>query len=303
MRNGGRVKIIERSAFAQHVMTRKTSQDPAVQISKIESVATRHFTPCGRGVMVWRAWGEGRPLVLLHGAPGSWTHWILNVPALAARLRVWAPDMPGFGDSDLPPEPHTAASLAGVVAAGLEGLVPAPRTLDVAGFSFGGIVAGLVAARLGRRVRTLVLIGPGGLALPYAAPPSLLSVRSEMTADEVRRAHRENLRRLMLADPERADDLAVLVQTENVRRARFKSGTIPTSDILGQALPAIQTRIVGIWGERDVFVGPYLEERRRLLASVQPDVDFRIVARAGHWVTYEAADDVNAALGDLLGGS
>ena len=24
-------------------------------------------------------WGEGRPLVLLHGGTGSWMHWVRNV--------------------------------------------------------------------------------------------------------------------------------------------------------------------------------------------------------------------------------
>ncbi len=70
--------------------------------------------------MVWRSWGAGPPLVLLHGASGSWTHWIRNVLPLAARFRVLAPDMPGFGDSDAPPEPHTADGLADLVVAGLD---------------------------------------------------------------------------------------------------------------------------------------------------------------------------------------
>ncbi len=60
--------------------------------------------------------------------------------------------------------------------------------------------------------------------------------------------HRENLGRLMIADPQRVDDLAVFVQMENIRRARFKSAAIPGSDVLLKALPAIQARITGIWG-------------------------------------------------------
>ena len=31
-------------------------------------------TPCGDGNLVWRRWGKGRPLVLVHGGSGSWTH-------------------------------------------------------------------------------------------------------------------------------------------------------------------------------------------------------------------------------------
>lgn len=271
-----------------------------VLVSRVESLATRQLIPYGVGSMVWRVWGDGRPLVLLHGASGSWTHWIRNILPLAAHFRVIVPDMPGFGESDAPPEPHTADSLADLVVSSLAGVVSPPAELDIAGFSFGGIIGGLVAARLGRRVRTLVLLGTGGLALPPAPTPPLLRIQADMTPDEISQAHRENLRILMIANPERIDDLAVFLQSENLRRARFKSGSIPASDVLLRALPAIRARITGIWGSRDAFVGPHLEDRRRLLASVQRDLDFRTVDGAGHWVTYEAADQVNGALLDML---
>jgi pimeloyl-ACP methyl ester carboxylesterase len=109
----------------------------------------RKLTPCGTGYMVWRDWGDARPLVLLHGASGSWTHWIRNIAPLATRFRVLVPDLPGFGDSDLPSEPHTADMLAGLVASGFDTVVPPSMEFDLAGFSFGGIIAGLVAARMG----------------------------------------------------------------------------------------------------------------------------------------------------------
>jgi len=278
-------------------------EDPAVFVSRIESLATRTLVPRGAGSMLWRAWGQGRPLLLLHGASGSWTHWIRNILPLAAEFRVLVPDMPGFGDSATPPEPHTADGLAELVASGLDAVVPPPANLDVAGFSFGGIIGGLVAARLGRRIRTLVLLGAGGMALGRAPTRPLVRIRPGMAPDEISHVHRENLRILMIADPDRVDDLAVHLQTENLRRARFKSGTIPESDVLSRALPAIRARITGIWGGRDAFAGGSLEDCRRVLASVQRDLDFRVIDGVGHWTTYEAADEVNAALLDMLRGS
>jgi len=269
-------------------------------VVSIDRLATREVVRCRAGDMVWRIWGRGRPLVLLHGASGSWTHWIRNVLPLAARFRVLAPDMPGFGDSDAPPEPHTADVLADLVTSALDAVAPPPAGVDIAGFSFGGIIAALVAARLGPRARTLVLLGAGGFALPPAPTRPLRRITAEMPAEEVWQAHRENLAILMIADPEAVDDLAVFTQIENVRRARFKSGAIPSSDALLQALPAIRARITGIWGSRDAFVGPGLDERRRILATLRPDLDFRVIAAAGHWIPYEAADQVNAALLDIL---
>lgn len=138
------------------------------------------------------------------------------------------------------------------------------------------------------------------MKLSHATTPPLVRVDSDATPDRIELAHREDLRRLMIADPDGIDAVAVFVQTENLRRARFKSGAIPVSDALLRALPSIRARMTGIWGGRDAFVGPYVEERRQLLASFQPDLDFRVIEGAGHWVVYEAADQVNAVLVDML---
>jgi pimeloyl-ACP methyl ester carboxylesterase len=273
-----------------------TPDEHAAAVARIESLGRRLVVPCAAGAMVWRAWGEGRPLVLLHGASGSWTHWIRNVLPLAARRRVLAADMPGFGDSDGPPPPHTAEGLADLVVSGIDALVPPPGSLDVAGFSFGAIIASLVAARLGSRVGTLALLGPGGFGLAPPATRPLSRVHPDMAADAVRRAHRENLAILMIGDAGKVDDLAVHLQIENIRRSRFRSGDIPASDVLRRALPAIRARVATAWGERDAFMGPHVPECRRILAAAHPGLDVRLIAGAGHWICYEAADEVNAAL-------
>jgi pimeloyl-ACP methyl ester carboxylesterase len=105
----------------------------------------------------------------------------------------------------------------------------------------------------------------------------------------------------MLADPAAADDLAVHLQAENLRRARFRSGTIPTSDVLLRALPAVRARLAVVFGERDAFAVPYLDERRATFERLQPGLEFRVVPGAGHWVIYEAAGVIDRALGELLG--
>jgi pimeloyl-ACP methyl ester carboxylesterase len=267
-------------------------------VSALDAQARRDLTPCPGGAMVWRTWGHGPPLVLLHGASGSWTHWLRNIPALAGRFSVIVPDLPGFGDSDAPPEPHTVEVLADAVVRGLDAV--APSAIELAGFSFGGIVAGHVAARLGRRVRALVLFGAGGLGLPRAPTRPLVPLRPGMTPDEIERAHRENLGIVMIADPARVDGLAMALQIENLARARFRSGDIPTSDALLRALPSITARLVAIYSTRDAFVGPTLDERRRLLTGLRPDIEFRVLEGPGHWAIYEAADRATAVLLDGL---
>src|SRR5215210_7390632 len=46
--------------------------------------------------------GEGEPIVLVHGLSGQWQNWLENIPRLAQERRVIAPDLPGFGLSEMP---------------------------------------------------------------------------------------------------------------------------------------------------------------------------------------------------------
>src|SRR3989344_1127805 len=43
--------------------------------------------------------GQGRPLLLIHGANIGWGQWYRNIPELAKRSEVWALDLPGAGRS------------------------------------------------------------------------------------------------------------------------------------------------------------------------------------------------------------
>ena len=269
-------------------------------IDELEATARRWTVQTSAGAMVWRAWGDGPPLVLLHGASGAWSHWVRNVQALSADRCVFAPDMPGYGESDDCPEPHTAERLAALVAEGIEAALPAPASFDRACFSMGGVIGGVAATALGARVRRLVLIGAGGLDLPVAQTPPLVRPADRNSPEDVRAAHRENLNRVMIARREAVDDLAVDVQTRNVARARFRSGNIPVEGALRKVLPAVQARMAAMYGALDAFCGPYLDERRALFERVQPGADFRIIPEAGHWVNYEASEVVNATLREML---
>ena len=271
------------------------------RIAAIERTGQRHTTVIAPTRIVWRVWGAGPPIVLVHGDAGSWTHWVRNVLPLAQRFRVIVPDLPGYGESDALPGPITPERLARALADGLGALPGAQHTYRLAGFSFGGIVAGHLAANEGACVERLVLLGAGGLGLPRPPDPKLRRPRPNMAPAEVLAVHRHNLAILMFGDSGRVDDLAVHVQRENVRCARVRAGGFPASASLREALPRIGARLSGIWGERDAFAAPYLAERVALLHRVQPGSDVRIIPGAGHWTPYETADEVNTMLMEMLG--
>lgn len=272
---------------------------PADFLAAFDATARLHETPCGDGRMVWRAFGEGPPLVLLHGGYGSWMHWIRTIPAFAGARTVWTPDMPGLGDSDEAPEPSAPETIAAVVAQGLDALGLERGETDLVGFSFGALIGGHVAA-LAPGLRSLTLVGAGGLGT-HRNPIVLARTDGEMDPRERRELHRQNLGLLMIADPARIDDLAVTIQEVCVPRARVKSRrfskTASLADVLGQS----GARMVhAVWGDRDAVAAPHFEERRAVIASLRPDATFTLLPDAGHWAAYETPDAFNALLRALL---
>lgn len=259
----------------------------------------RLTTPCGDGELVWHTWGDGAPLVLLHGGSGSWTHWIRNVEALAAAgKRVVVPDLPGFGESARPPGGQDADFVAPAVSDGLRQLL-GDAPVDVAGFSFGGLVGALMAAGQPERVRRLVLIGAPGLGLRSKRLP-LTSWRQQTTVEGQRAAHRKNLATLMLYRDEAVDDLAISLQAANVPRDRMHRRKLALTDILLQTLPAIRCRIDAIYGEQDALYREMLAELRVRLRTAPTLQELVFVPGAGHWVQYEDAEAFNRELLRLL---
>ena len=275
-------------------------RSPAEIVDTIAGTARKVRTPCGEGSMVWRVWGSGEPLILLHGGSGSWTHWIRNIPELSRHYELWVPDIPGLGDSAMPPKPWIPASIADVVVAGIDEVFGNSSTVRMAGFSFGDHIAGLVAARLKQRVSALTLIGVAALGLRADPREPFSKERTGMSAEERAGVFRQNLAVLMFADPANIDALAVHLQAENIKRARFRSRPFAATEGLADALAEVTAPLKTIWGTRDIIARPSLDARLDILRRHHPELAVRLIEGAGHWVAYEAPEAFNAAFLDLM---
>jgi pimeloyl-ACP methyl ester carboxylesterase len=273
-------------------------EDPTAILDRLDYAARRAETPCGDGTMVWRSWGAGPVLVLLHGGAGSWRHWAHNIDDLSRDHRLLVPDIPGLGESATPPDPATAEQVASIIAHGIDLLLGADAGYDIAGFSFGGTASSCVAALHGKRVRSLTVIGSSGVG-PQGSQVELLKVR-HLTGEERIAAHRTNLNRLMIADPAKIDALALVIQEWNTRHSRLKTPTLSRSGALVTALQQVKSPLNGIWGSLDAPANPRAREREAALRALRPDVNFHMIEGAGHWVAYEAADEFNATLRTML---
>ena len=260
------------------------------------------MTACGEGTMRWRSWGEGRPLVLLHGGNGSWCHWIRNIDFFSERGRVIVPDLPGFGDSAEPPGPPdslTHAMLAEILVAGLRSFLEMKEPIDLVGFSFSGTLSGEMARSLGRGVRNLVLTSPGGYhPLPTPAV-AFRKWRSAPPADQAA-VHRHNLAQLMFGKADSIDALAVQVQALSAAKSRLRSRNMDHPGVLRPMLARLPARIHGIWGGLDATTLGRLEANCEFMRSCSNSGTVEVVEDAGHWVQYESADRFNTILGGIL---
>jgi pimeloyl-ACP methyl ester carboxylesterase len=165
-------------------------------IARLEHLGSRHEVMHGGRRMVWRRFGDGPHLVLVHGGHGSWLHWVRNIDALSRHHTLWLPDMPSYGESDSLADDTGAAGdrmerLVDSISVGLRSLVGPDIRFDLAGFSFGGFIAARVAARgLARR---LALLLPRDMAVAGARVPSWSTGASS--------SHRNNVRRFARTSP------------------------------------------------------------------------------------------------------
>jgi pimeloyl-ACP methyl ester carboxylesterase len=174
--------------------------------------------------MYYAAVGSGRTLVLLHGGGDSGQHsFEQQIEMLSLRHRIIAPDQVGQGHTPDVPGPLSYTHMMQDTVAVIELL--RLRNVDVMGFSDGGIIGLMLAARYPQLVRRLVISG--------------VNIAPEGLTDE----QRDELRASQAPQPKSIDEkLAQLWLTS------------PTKDELNPDLLAtIHKPVLVISGDRDAI--------------------------------------------------
>jgi hypothetical protein len=113
--------------------------------------------------------GDGPPLLLIHGWPGSWYYWRLVMPALARDFTVVAVDQRGIGLSDKPEGGYDTATLANDMVGLMDAL--GHERFAVVGVDTGLLIGYALAADHPDRV---VRVALGEAPLPGITPPTPL---------------------------------------------------------------------------------------------------------------------------------
>ncbi len=112
-----------------------------------------------QGIVHYETYGQGQPVILLHGWLGSWGYWLDTMEALGYDYRLYALDFWGFGDSGKRRERYLIDDFVDLVDQFMDrlGIIQAP----VVGHSMGGTVAlSLALSRPGRVCKVVVVGSP-----------------------------------------------------------------------------------------------------------------------------------------------
>jgi len=100
--------------------------------------------------------GDGEPLVVTHGGGGGARGWLQNVTALCENYKIYVPDLPGFGGSQLMDGDYGIPEFADFLEDFIRSL--GLERFHLVGHSLGGGIALSYALKYPNRISKLVLI-------------------------------------------------------------------------------------------------------------------------------------------------
>jgi pimeloyl-ACP methyl ester carboxylesterase len=228
----------------------------------------------------------GSPVILLHGLGGRAQDWRALAPFFVrAGFRVYMPDLLGYGRSPQPRDfSYSMRDQAALIIAFIRAL--GLRSVDLGGWSMGGWIAQLVAARLPQLVRHLMLFNSAGL---HVRPQWTPQIFTPTTPAQVQR-----LNAMMNPKPLPLPGFVArgliresLVNAWVIRRAL--AAMFRGRDVTNKILPTLRMPVFIGWGAHDqcIPVGQ-AELMRRLI----PGAKLHIVPDSGHLAPLFSADKI-----------
>jgi 3-oxoadipate enol-lactonase len=246
--------------------------------------------------------GQGPPLLFVHGYPLSRGLWEPQIEALTDVVRILAPDLRGFGDSQSVPGPYSMELFADDLNAFLDAL-GIVEPVVICGLSMGGYVTFAFYRKYAHRVRGLVLTST------RAAPdsPEGMARRDQAAAEAIQEGVASvvdgMLPRLFAPQTlknrpdlvERASAIMASASLQGVVGALNAMKERPDSTpILGRI--AVPTLVVH--GAEDSIVP--LEEARQMADAI-PGARIEVIPDAGHLLNLENPAAYNRVLRQFLG--
>ena len=251
--------------------------------------------------------GAGRPVVLIHGNPGSCQDWARLYVPLSSRYCGYAFDRPGHGHSDRPNHrPITVNVQAQMLRAALKELNVEDPIL--VGHSWGGALALAFALEFPDDLAGAVLLAPAAYesddgvsfltklpALPFIGDLLNFLFTPLLGASVVR----EDLQKAFSPDPVPKHYLRHVL-SEWTRPKKVKWYSVDDA-LLNESLPKFTSRysdirvpVVIVTGDSDLIV-PAQENAHRLYEAL-PHSELVVLEKTGHQIPFTRADAVVDAI-------
>jgi pimeloyl-ACP methyl ester carboxylesterase len=244
--------------------------------------------------------GQGRAVVLLHAFPLNARMWEPQVAAFRQRVRLIAPDFPGFGLSGAANDTPSLESYAREVRRLLDHL--RVTGVVVVGLSMGGYVAFRLAAELGARLEGLLLADTRPTPDSETAAVARHELAAEVEAQGVEAAAGEFLPKLLgpssvRAQPDLIDRVHRIILENSVPGVAGALRAMAARGDVSAMLPRLSCPVVCVVGEEDLITPP---DMARAMAAQIKGARVEVIPQAGHLTNLEAPDAFNDALSALL---
>jgi pimeloyl-ACP methyl ester carboxylesterase len=251
--------------------------------------------------------GHGPTVILLHGYTQTSRMWRPVIPQLAGKFTVIAPDLPGIGDSAIPPDGLDMKSAAARIHALAKSLGVEKAT--VVGHDIGLMVAYAYAAQFPDETEKLVVMdaflpGVEGWKIPYDDPGTwhfrFNGPTPEVLVKGRERAYFDHFwndfaadKNHSLSEADRAAYTAAYARAGRMRAgwAYFVSFNQAATDFAELAKTRLTMPVLAIAGEK--ASGALLGEQMKLVAT---DAKMVVLKNTGHWVLEENPQETTAAL-------
>ena len=250
-----------------------------------------------QGVVAWDRFGDGPPVVLVHGTPWSSFVWRQIAAALSATHTVYVFDLPGFGVSEKRDGQDVSLAAQGRVLIELMDCWELSHPIVIA-HDIGGAIALRATLLHGRAFAALALLDPVALS-PWGSPfYRLVRDHSDVFEALPTRIHAavvDAYIRSALAMPLASDVLDALASPwlDGEGSAAFyrqiAQGDERHTEEFRPRLGELECPTLIVWGERDPWI-PL--ERGRELARLIPQAELRTIPHAGHLIQEDAPVEV-----------
>ena len=219
--------------------------------------------------------GNNPPIITLHGwAAKIQSFWPVAENLAPKGYQLHLLDLPGFGTSDLPPEPWNVADYMRFVLAYLD--EAQLKRVAVIGHSFGGRIALMLAAEYPDRISKMVLANSAGLRTPMSLKQTTRNLMARSMRGVLNKIGLESLQERLRERYNRRYASEDYLNAGTLRETFLR---VIAQDLTDYATH-VQAPTVLVWGDQDTDT-PLWQGRK--LEQLIPDAGLIVFEGAGHF--------------------